>query len=151
MAAASLRTMAGLEALAPVASHDLTRQALVVGGGAAGMAAALQLARLGIPVDLVEREQELGGQWRQIHYQPDTSDPQAALQALIGEVEGEPRIRLSPRRRSDSPGRHARPLPFGDRQRRAESDGRAWRVGRRYRRPSRHPPPSISTAVTPGW
>jgi heterodisulfide reductase subunit A2 len=94
MAAASLRTMAGLDALAPAASHELSRQALVVGGGAAGMAAALQLARLGIPVDLVEREQELGGQWRQIHYQPDGSDPRAALQALLAAVQGEPRIRV---------------------------------------------------------
>ena len=37
-------------------SQALTRRALVLGGGAAGMSAALQLAQLGIPVHLVERD-----------------------------------------------------------------------------------------------
>ena len=53
-----------MEALSLGAELALTRRALVVGGGAAGLTAALALARLGIPVELVEREAELGGQWR---------------------------------------------------------------------------------------
>jgi heterodisulfide reductase subunit A len=88
MAVAGLRAMGGLEALSLGTRQVLTRRALVVGGGAAGMSAALALAGLGIPVDLVEREEELGGQWRQIRYQADGSDPQAALAALVEEVEG---------------------------------------------------------------
>jgi heterodisulfide reductase subunit A len=92
MAVASLRTMAGLEALSLGTQQPLTRRALVVGGGAAGMTAALQLAALDIPVDLVERESQLGGQWRHIRYQADGSDPEAALQALIARVEAEERI-----------------------------------------------------------
>ncbi len=92
MAVAGLKAMTGLEALSPGASQALNRRALVVGGGAAGMAAALALARQEIPVDLVEREGELGGQWRHIRYQADGSDPQAALGALIAEVEAEERI-----------------------------------------------------------
>ena len=56
------------------------------------MTAALELAGLGIPVDLVEREGELGGQWRHIRYQADGSDPQADLQELIAQVEAEERI-----------------------------------------------------------
>jgi heterodisulfide reductase subunit A len=92
MAVASMRTMAGLEALALGDSQTLTRRALVVGGGAAGMAAALALARLDLPVDLVERGSTLGGQWRQIHYQADGSDPQAALDEMIAEVEGHHRV-----------------------------------------------------------
>jgi heterodisulfide reductase subunit A len=94
MAVAGLRSMAGLEAMGQKSSPALTRRALVVGGGAAGMRAALALARQGIAVDLVEREGELGGQWRQIRYQADGSNPQAALQELIAEVEAEERIRL---------------------------------------------------------
>ena len=83
-----------LEALAWARRQALTRRAVVVGGGAAGMTAALALAGLGIPVDLVEREGELGGQWRHIRYQADGSDPQAALQALIAQVEAEGRITI---------------------------------------------------------
>ncbi len=92
MAVAGLRTMAGVEALALGGSQRLTRRAVVVGGGAAGMAAALALARLDIPVVLVERESSLGGQWRHIHYQADGSDPQAALADLVAQVEAEGRI-----------------------------------------------------------
>jgi len=58
------------------------------------MTAALTLARLGIGVDLVEREAEMGGQWRHIHNQPGAGDPQAALQALIAQVKGEAGIRV---------------------------------------------------------
>jgi heterodisulfide reductase subunit A len=72
----------------------VTRQALVLGGGAAGLTAALQLAHLGIPSHLVERHDLLGGQWRHIHYQADGSDPAAALEDLLAQVEAEPAITL---------------------------------------------------------
>jgi heterodisulfide reductase subunit A len=100
MAVAGVRAMSGVEALALGARQALTRRAVVVGGGAAGLSAALALARLGIAVHLVEREGELGGQWRQIRYQPDTlpgvgeTDPQVALQELIGQVQAEAGITL---------------------------------------------------------
>jgi heterodisulfide reductase subunit A len=92
MAVVGLRAMAGLEALSLGACQPLTRRALVVGGGAAGMTAALHLAALDIPVDLVERDKQLGGQWRHIRYQADGSDPEGALAALIGRVSAEERI-----------------------------------------------------------
>ena len=94
MAVAGQRSLTGVEALAPVTGGALARRALVVGGGAAGMAAALALARLEIGVDLVEREAELGGQWRQIRYQTDgvVGAPQEALQGMIAAVEAEGRI-----------------------------------------------------------
>ncbi len=80
---------------------------LVIGGGAAGMNAALSLARQGFPVHLVEREAELGGNLRHLHYlvnwdayagksngsQP-TSDAQAYLADLIAQVEAEPLIHV---------------------------------------------------------
>jgi heterodisulfide reductase subunit A len=92
MAVAEMKTMAGVEQLGLGAEQTLTHRALVTGGGAAGLTAALALARLDIPVDLVEREAELGGQWRHIRYQADGSDPQAALAELVAHVEAESRI-----------------------------------------------------------
>jgi heterodisulfide reductase subunit A len=100
MAVAGLRSMAGVEALAVGERQALTRRAVVVGGGAAGMTAALELAALGIPVELVEREAELGGQWRHIRYQAEDlggtegGGPQAALRERIERVQGEERIRV---------------------------------------------------------
>jgi heterodisulfide reductase subunit A-like polyferredoxin len=44
------------------------RGALVIGGGAAGMEAALALADQGFPVDLVERDSKLGGALLHMHY-----------------------------------------------------------------------------------
>jgi heterodisulfide reductase subunit A len=94
MAVASLGAMRGLEALGPGSPEGLVQRALVVGGGAAGMSAALELAGLGIEVDLVEREEELGGQWRSIRYQADGSDAQAELARLRERVGAEKGIRL---------------------------------------------------------
>jgi len=96
MAVAGLRSLSGVAALEPGVGQELTRRALVVGGGAAGMAAALALARLEIGVDLVEREGELGGQWRHIRYQLDgkVDAPGAALQEMIAQVEAEAGIEV---------------------------------------------------------
>jgi len=99
MGVASQRSMTGLEALGlgreqALAQQAQARKALVVGGGAAGMTAALTLARLGSRVDVVEREAELGGQWRHIHNQPGAGDPQEALQALVAQVMAEERINV---------------------------------------------------------
>jgi heterodisulfide reductase subunit A len=94
MAVAGLRAMAGVQALALGDSLPLTRRAVVLGGGAAGMTAALALARLNIPVDLVERTTSLGGQWRHIHFQADGAQPQPALTRLLAQVEAEERVNL---------------------------------------------------------
>jgi heterodisulfide reductase subunit A len=47
------------------------KTALVIGGGAAGMTAALTLAEQGFPVHLVERSGELGGNLRKVRYTLD--------------------------------------------------------------------------------
>ncbi len=61
----------------------ITQRALVVGGGVAGMRAALSLANRGIPVDLIERTNDLGGRtMKRLHYTLDGQDPQA----LVGEL-----------------------------------------------------------------
>lgn len=47
-------------------SLPLVRRALVIGGGIAGIEAALQIAEAGVPVALVEREAHLGGRMAQL-------------------------------------------------------------------------------------
>ena len=74
--------------------QSLSHEALVIGGGVAGMTAALNLAEQGFGVYLVEREQELGGQLRQIYYTADGSDPQAYLRELVGKVLAHPRVEV---------------------------------------------------------
>jgi heterodisulfide reductase subunit A len=74
-----------LEPLSQV-SYKVKRSALVIGGGLAGMAAALSLAQQGIPVHLVERETELGGMARRIHYTLERSDIQDYVQGLVTQV-----------------------------------------------------------------
>jgi heterodisulfide reductase subunit A-like polyferredoxin len=71
---------------------EIKRRALVIGGGASGMTAALGLAAQGFEAVLVEREEELGGNLRHIYYSEDGSDPQALLSRLIEQVESEPKI-----------------------------------------------------------
>ena len=53
------------EALVPF-SLPVVKRALVIGGGIAGMTAALHIADAGYPVVLVEREAQLGGKMRQL-------------------------------------------------------------------------------------
>ena len=72
----------------------LFHEALVVGGGVAGMTAALNLADQGFGVYLVEREEELGGRLRHISYMADGSDPQSFLQELIYRVQSHDRIEV---------------------------------------------------------
>ena len=65
----------------------VTRGALVIGGGLAGMVASLSLAAQGVEVHLVEREDELGGNLNHIHSTLDGKDVQAHLRELIDSVD----------------------------------------------------------------
>ena len=73
---------------------SVTRSALVIGGGLAGMTAALGIAAQGFETTLVEREPELGGNLRHIHYTLDGSDPQALLSSLLERIEKEPKVKV---------------------------------------------------------
>ena len=76
--------------------RSLINKCLVVGGGLAGMTSALNLADQGFPVYLLEREKELGGSLRQIHFSAEGGDPQLFLQNLIKRVETHPLIEVFP-------------------------------------------------------
>jgi len=65
---------------------SVTPVGLVIGGGVSGMTAALGLAMQGFEVHLVEREKELGGHLRNIHYLLDGDDPKERLSALVKAV-----------------------------------------------------------------
>jgi heterodisulfide reductase subunit A len=66
---------------------SVTPIALVIGGGVAGMTAALELAEQGFGVHLVEKEDELGGHMRTIHYVLEgDGDPQEKLKAMVEAV-----------------------------------------------------------------
>ncbi len=64
----------------------ISRRALVIGGGLAGLTAALELAELGFGVDLVEKGEELGGNLRTAHYTVEGGKPQELLVSFIERV-----------------------------------------------------------------
>jgi heterodisulfide reductase subunit A len=62
---------------------EISHDALVIGGGLAGMTAALELAEQGFGVTLIEKEPELGGYLRRVHYLLNGEDPQKRLRDLV--------------------------------------------------------------------
>ena len=90
MAVAKARLIEPLKRL----SLDVTPRGLVIGGGVSGMTSALRLAEEGYEVYLVEKERELGGQAKDIHYTLEGEDVQKFLGKLIDKVKSNNRIRL---------------------------------------------------------
>jgi heterodisulfide reductase subunit A len=80
--------------LRPLKQQSLTlfHEALVVGGGIAGMNAALNLADQGFNVHLIEREKELGGLARRLYYSLNGEEIPAYLSSLMEKVSHNPRI-----------------------------------------------------------
>ncbi len=72
----------------------IEKSALVIGGGLSGMTAALSLARQGFDAYLVERERELGGNLRHVHYLLNGDKPQDELTRLRNEIVQNTRIHL---------------------------------------------------------
>jgi heterodisulfide reductase subunit A len=83
--------------LEPLQEFELPvdKRALVVGGGLAGMTSALSLAEQGFEVYLVEKDTDLGGMARRIHYTLEGMDVHAYLSELIGKVYRHPSIHVS--------------------------------------------------------
>ena len=66
---------------------NVTPVGLVIGGGVAGMTAALELAKQGFEIHLVEKENELGGHLHKIHYLLEKDDdPQKKLEEMTKAV-----------------------------------------------------------------
>lgn len=82
--------------LEPLQEIDLpvTRSALVVGGGIAGMTCALSVANQGYEVHLVEREKDLGGTAKRIFRTMEGLDVQAYLSDLVSKVYQNPLIHV---------------------------------------------------------
>jgi len=82
--------------LEPLQEIDLPvdKRALVVGGGIAGMTCALSIAEQGHEVYLLEKEKELGGMARRLHYTLEGMDVQAYLSDLISKVYRHPLIHV---------------------------------------------------------
>lgn len=72
----------------------VTPAALVIGGGLAGMTAALSLAEQGFAVHLVERQKEIGGLAAKVYRALDGSDVQAFIYERIIAVHSHPKITL---------------------------------------------------------
>lgn len=70
----------------PEAVIEVIPKGLIIGGGLAGMTAALSLARQGFECYLVERASDLGGNLRQTYFTLQGSNPQKHLDELIGKV-----------------------------------------------------------------
>ncbi|MGD2076917.1 MAG: FAD-dependent oxidoreductase, partial [Chloroflexota bacterium] len=100
--AKSLVRMAAARAarLEPLATSEVPvkKAALIVGGGAAGMTAALTLADQGFAVHLVERDEKLGGNLRHLRYFVSENggsqvwSPQEYLAEIVNKVEQHPLI-----------------------------------------------------------
>jgi heterodisulfide reductase subunit A len=71
----------------PPAAILVNQNALVVGGGIGGMSAALAIADHGFGVNLVEKEDELGGNLRALHRTLEGEPPQELLEETILRVE----------------------------------------------------------------
>jgi heterodisulfide reductase subunit A len=82
--------------LEPLQEFELpvNKAAVVVGGGLAGMTSALNLAEQDFEVYLIEKEADLGGMARRLHYTLEGMDVQAHLKALVGKVYRHPKIRV---------------------------------------------------------
>jgi heterodisulfide reductase subunit A len=75
-------------------SLRIKNDALVIGGGIAGMTAALNLADQGFKVHLVEKEPELGGNFRHIYVPLNGENTQQKLSETIESVNSHPNIEV---------------------------------------------------------
>jgi len=82
--------------LEPLQEYKLpvNKKALVVGGGLAGMTSALSIARQGHEVYLVEKQADLGGMTRRMHYTLEGLDVRAYLGDIVRKVYQHPLIHV---------------------------------------------------------
>lgn len=78
----------------PLPTARIIQKALVVGGGIAGMTAALAIADHGFEVALVEQAEQLGGNLRLLHRTLEGDSPRGLLETTVSSVEGHPNIQV---------------------------------------------------------
>ncbi|QTA87628.1 FAD-dependent oxidoreductase [Desulfonema magnum] len=77
------------EKIIPVSKH-----ALIIGGGIAGMNAALSLGKQGFDVVLLEKDAQLGGFARKLHHTIEGKDIRAYVEELVSEVNANDKIQV---------------------------------------------------------
>ncbi|PKP55095.1 MAG: hypothetical protein CVT89_09440, partial [Candidatus Altiarchaeales archaeon HGW-Altiarchaeales-2] len=77
-----------------ITTSDVIRSALVIGGGVSGMTAALEIANQGFSVSLIERDSELGGNLKNVHYTLTDPDISKFLNNLIAQVTNNDLIKI---------------------------------------------------------
>jgi len=75
-------------------SVAIKKSGLVIGGGISGMTAALALAEQGFDAYLVEKENELGGHLKHVHYMLNGAKPQDELRRVEAQVRNNQRIHV---------------------------------------------------------
>ncbi len=73
----------------------VNKNALVIGGGIAGMTTALSVARQGHNVYLIEKDADLGGMARRLYYTLEDLDVQSYLKDLVSEIYQNPLIHVT--------------------------------------------------------
>ena len=94
---AKIQKMQPIEPFAP--EEDIDKSLLVVGGGITGMPAALEAAKAGYEVRLIEKADKLGGwlakQYKSVPRRPPFRElEETGVEALIAEIEENPRINV---------------------------------------------------------
>ncbi len=90
MAVAGARLLRPLHSL----SQEIIQNALVIGGGLAGMTAALAIADQGFEVFLVEKQDRLGGHVRNLRYDEAGNSLGEFLAGLEARIEANPKIKV---------------------------------------------------------
>jgi heterodisulfide reductase subunit A-like polyferredoxin len=75
-------------------AYEVVQSALVIGGGLAGLTAALAFAEQGFEATLVEQSAELGGNARTLYYTEDGANPARYVLDLIQKVKDQPLITI---------------------------------------------------------
>jgi len=72
------------------------KRALVIGGGVSGMTTALSIGNMGFPVELVEKENELGGMVRNLYslFEGGGQNAMETIQPLIDKVTAHPNVNI---------------------------------------------------------
>ncbi|MGE4290699.1 MAG: FAD-dependent oxidoreductase [Desulfovibrio sp.] len=90
--ATAVARLEGADPVPPPVTVNVTKAALVVGGGVAGMTAAVAIADHGFEVCLVEKEEELGGMSMRLYSTLEGADPRKHMEDLTTQVEKHPNV-----------------------------------------------------------